>query len=166
MDRAVPTDEEAPRLFYSHTDKVHEYNAVINILRQGGLHRVRPDTNRWSVLWSNHPPPETLHAIRPIQRTNHFPGSYHLGRKDLCWRNLSRMQKQFGKPYHITPQGFVLPKNTFAWEAARARQPNALWIWKPCSQSCGRGIKVLGPSMPQEEIRQLSSKRGVIQKYV
>uniref|UniRef100_A0A7S2J0F0 Tubulin--tyrosine ligase-like protein 5 n=2 Tax=Zooxanthella nutricula TaxID=1333877 RepID=A0A7S2J0F0_9DINO len=53
-----------------------------------------------------------------------------------------------------------------AWEAARTRQPGALWIWKPCSQSCGRGIRVLGASTPQEELRQLATKRGVIQKYV
>ena len=66
MDRAVPAaDEEGPRMFYSHTDAaalrasallvadcskigiqkhleaeaIHQYNAVINILRYGGLFR-------------------------------------------------------------------------------------------------------------------------------
>ena len=55
----------------------------------------------------------------------------------------------FGR-YQISPQGYILPKacvlrNVFisqpwmmwkaflAWDAARLRQPEALWIWKPCS---------------------------------
>lgn len=166
MERAVASSLEAPRLYYSHTDKVHEYNAVINILRQGGLHRVRADTQRWSLLWSNHPPPEVLRAMKPTQRTNHFPGSFHLGRKDLIWKNLSRMQRRFGRAYHVTPQAYVLPKNMALWEAARLRQPGSLWIWKPCSQSCGRGIKVLGSDLSQADARELGRKRGVVQKYI
>lgn len=167
LERAIVTDPDAvPRLFYSHTDAVHEYNAVINILRQGGLYRVKADGNRWLLLWSNHPSPELLRALRPSQKTNHFPGSWNLGRKDAVWKNISRMQRKFGPTYHITPQGFVLPKGTISWEAARKRNPEQLWIWKPCSQSCGRGIKVIGSSMPQDEGRELGRKRGVAQRYI
>mmetsp|Transcript_63176 Transcript_63176/g.159355 ORF Transcript_63176/g.159355 Transcript_63176/m.159355 type:complete len:717 (-) Transcript_63176:89-2239(-) len=166
MDRAIHTGPEAPKMYYSHTDKVHEYNAVINIMRQGGLYRVRLDTQRWSLLWSNHPPPETLRAIKPAQKTNHFPGSWHLGRKDLIWRNILRMHRRFGVPYNITPQSFILPKNMAAFDAARVRSPNGLWIWKPCSQSCGRGIKVLNSNMCQDETKELNRKRGIIQKYI
>jgi len=166
MERAVPADIDGPRLFYSHTDAVHEYNAVVNILRQGGLYRVRPDTQRWLLLWSNHPSPEVLLALKPTQRTNHFRGSWHLGRKDLIWRNLSRMQRRFGRPYQITPQAYVLPKASASWEAARARQPNALWIWKPCSQSCGRGIRIMSSALSPDEAKELGRKRGVVQRYV
>lgn len=167
MERAVVTDPDAvPRLFYSHTDAVHEYNAVINILRQGGLYRVKADGNRWLLLWSNHPSPELLRALRPSQKTNHFPGSWNLGRKDVIWKNISRMQRKHGRTYQITPQGFVLPKGTISWEAARARSPGALWIWKPCSQSCGRGIKVISSSIQQDEGRELGRRRGVVQRYV
>jgi len=166
MERAEQLGEDVPRLFYSHTDKVNEYNAVINILRQGGLYRVKADCQRWSLLWSKHPTQDVLSALRPLQRTNHFPGSWHLGRKDLIWRHISRFQKRFGKPFNITPQGFILPKNMASWEAARLRQPSALWIWKPCSQSCGRGIKVLSSALSPEENRDLGRKRGIIQRYV
>lgn len=166
MERAVLADIDGPRIFYSHTDAVHEYNAVVNILRQGGLYRVRPDTQRWLLLWSKHPPPETLRALKPTQKTNHFRGSWHLGRKDLIWKSLSKMQRRFGKNYHITPQAFVLPKAFVSWEAARARQPNGLWIWKPCSSSCGRGIKVFSSNMNADEVKDLGRKRGVIQRYV
>jgi len=166
MDRAVLADIDGPRLFYSHTEAVHEYNAVINILRQGGLYRVRADGQKWSLLWSSHPSPETLRQFRPVQRTNHFPGSWHLGRKDLIWRNISRMQRRFGRLYQITPQGYVLPKAFLAWEGARTRCPTALWIWKPCSQSCGRGIKVFSSHLTQDEAQELGRKRGIIQRYI
>ncbi|CAJ1335327.1 unnamed protein product [Effrenium voratum] len=166
MDRAVPADEDGPRMFYSHTDAVHQYNAVINILRHGGLYRVRAETNRWTVMWSLHPTPEQLRRFTPVQRANHFPGSFHLGRKDLIWRNLAKMQQRFGKEYQISPQGYILPKAFLAWDAARLRQPEALWIWKPCSQSCGRGITVFSSDVPEDQLRELSKKRGIVQRYI
>eukprot|EP00442_Polarella_glacialis_P046491 CAMPEP_0115095838 /NCGR_PEP_ID=MMETSP0227-20121206/29316_1 /TAXON_ID=89957 /ORGANISM="Polarella glacialis, Strain CCMP 1383" /LENGTH=653 /DNA_ID=CAMNT_0002489357 /DNA_START=141 /DNA_END=2102 /DNA_ORIENTATION=+ len=166
LDRSVPADEEGPRMFYCHTDAIHQYNAVINILRQGGLYRVRAETYRWTVMWSLHPTLEQLRRLSSVQRANHYPGSQHLGRKDLLWKNIARMQRKFGKEYEITPQGYILPKAYTAWEAARLRQTDMLWIWKPCSQSCGRGIKVLGGDMTKEASRELAKKRGIIQKYV
>lgn len=166
MDRAVESGEDSPRMFYSHTDAVHQYNAVINILRQGGLYRVRADSNRWTVLWSLHPTPEQLGHFSSTQRANHFPGSFHLGRKDHLWRNIARLQRRFGKEYNIAPQGYILPKGFVAFESARVRQPDALWIWKPCSQSCGRGIKVFSSDMSKEDLRECSQKRGIIQRYI
>lgn len=76
------------------------------------------------------------------------------------------MHRRFGRPYNITPQGYILPKGTKDWEASRARQPDALWIWKPCSQSCGRGIRVLSSDIPEEEQKELARKRGIVQRYV
>lgn len=166
LERLVLADIDGPKLYYSHTDAVHEYNAVINTLRQGGLYRVRSDNLRWSLLWSNHPPPELLRSLKPHQKTNHFPGSWHLGRKDLLWKNVSRMQRRLGRVYQITPQAYVLPKAFATWETARMRQPDALWIWKPCSQSCGRGIKVLSSSISEDDAKELARKRGIVQRYV
>jgi len=166
LDRLLLADVNGPKLYYSHTDAVHEYNAVVNTLRLGGLYRVRSDNRRWCILWSSHPPPELLHVMKPSQKTNHFPGSWHLGRKDLLWRNIARMQRRCGRVYSIMPQGYVLPKSFVAWEAARLKWPEALWIWKPCSQSCGRGIKIFTSSVSNEEAKDLGRKRGVIQRYV
>jgi len=166
LDRAVPADDDGPRMFYSHTDAIHQYNAVINILRHGGLFRVRAETYRWTVMWSLHPSSEQLRRFSPVQRANHFPGSFHLGRKDLIWRAIAKMQQKFGKEYQITPQGYILPKAFQAWDAARQRQPDALWIWKPCSQSCGRGIQVLSSDIPKEQSKEFAKKKGIVQRYV
>mmetsp|Transcript_20551 Transcript_20551/g.44913 ORF Transcript_20551/g.44913 Transcript_20551/m.44913 type:complete len:670 (-) Transcript_20551:105-2114(-) len=166
MDRAVYADIDGPKLFYSHTDEVHEYNATINIVRQGGLYRVKADSQRYMLLWSRHPSPEVLRCLKPSQKTNHYPGSWNLGHKDLLWRNISRMYRRFGQPYEITPTGFNLPKASVSFEVARHRQPAALWIWKPCSQSCGRGIRVFSSSVSKEEAAEFTRKRGVVQRYV
>lgn len=166
MERAVRTGPEHPKMYYAHTDKVHEYNAVINILRHGGLYRLRPDSQRWALLWSNQPTADTLHSLRPCQRTNHFAGSHHLGRKDLLWRNIARMKQRHGERYEITPDVFILPREMDGFDKARRESPQTLWIWKPCSASCGRGIKVLSSDPPPEEMGELKRKRGIIQKYV
>jgi len=166
MDRSFSTGPDAPKMYYAHTDRVHEYNAVINILRQGGLYRLRPDARRWALLWSNHPPPETLNALVPGQKTNHFPGSFHLGRKDLIWRSLARMRKKHGLAYEITPEVFVFPREMADWDQTRMADDSALWIWKPCSASCGRGIRVLSSNPNSEELADLKRRRGVLQRYI
>jgi len=166
LERMVLADINGPKMYYSHTDAVHEYNAVINSLRQGGLYRVKSENRRWSLLWSSHPPPELLRTMKPNQKTNHFPGSQNLGRKDMLWRNISRMHRRFGRTYNITPQGYILPKGNLAWEQSRQRQPDALWIWKPCSASCGRGIKVLSNEIGEEDGKDMARKRGIVQRYI
>lgn len=104
--------------------------------------------------------------MKPNQKTNHFPGSQNLGRKDMLWRNISRMHRRFGRTYNITPQGYILPKGNLAWEQSRQRQPDALWIWKPCSASCGRGIKVLSNEIGEEDGKDMARKRGIVQRYI
>ena len=107
---------------------IHQYNAVINILRHGGLYRARlsafllalqscqalprfeqkptdgqfcgrlasgtqccwcvsqvlaPDARAASSFQASHAVLRCLPFASPVQRANHFPGSYHLGRKDV-----------------------------------------------------------------------------------
>ena len=64
---------------------------------------------------------------------NHFPGSFQIGRKDRLWRNLSRLQLQFGKAeFNFFPQTYVLPCDLKqlkrAWDEGNAKQK---WIIKP-----------------------------------
>jgi len=166
MERAVAVEADDARPSYCHADAVHQYNAVVNVLGLAGLSRAQPGSGGWSLLWAGQPSPEALRALGPRQRANHFRGSWHLARKDLIWRSLSRMQRRFGQDYRVMPQSFVLPGSAASWACARTRQPDALWIWKPCGQSCGRGIKVLRPSMTEEEAKALGRKSGVVQRYV
>jgi len=157
-----------PKMFFCYevSKDCHEYNAVVNTLRVGGLHRVSLNSVRWLLYWGTHPSAETLRSFNPFQKTNHFPASWNLGRKDLLWRNVARMKRQFPQHYDIMPAGFVLPDDYPAWASAREQNPGALWIWKPVNSACGRGIRLFNSTIPPAVDRKLSQKQGVVQRYI
>jgi len=156
-----------PEVLFSHPGVVHRYNAVLNTIYNAGLAEVPADTGKWTLLWSGTPKPEALREFQSFQKTNHFPASNHLGRKDLLWRNIRLMQQRFpdGR-FDITPQTFLVPSHFKFWVAAREGDPKALWIWKPCNSSCGRGIKLLPRNVSAKVQARLESKNGVIQRYI
>merc|ERR1719316_1942981 len=121
---------------------------------------------KWCVLWGKYPTPDKLRGFNPCQKTNHFPSSWHLGRKDLLARHISRMKRQWPTEYSIFPQSFCLPHDSTSWETARKEQPNALWIWKPVASSCGRGIKIFSSQIPSGVVEDLSKRTGVVQWYI
>lgn len=63
---------------------------------------------------ASYEPGETWHVAR-----NHFPASWHLGRKDLLWRNLRAMQQRFPDgSFDLMPQTFLLPGQFKFWQVA------------------------------------------------
>ena len=79
--------------------------------------------------------------------TNHYPGSWALGRKDGLWKHLSAQQRRLGdSTYDFVPRTFVLPADRGALERAAAagllRGGGAL-IVKPLNSSRGRGVKMV-----------------------
>lgn len=180
--RALPegTEEEGTengqpdqpvRVYYRHTRDVHQYNAVINTLRRAGFIEDQTEGDvtglgKWTLLWGSQPSPELLRTFSEFQSTNHFPSSWQLGRKDLLWRNVARMRGRWGTEFDIMPQSFTLPQDYDDWEAVRNQNPSSLWIWKPVSSSCGRGIRVLSAQLQPGMAQVLSRKSGVVQQYV
>ncbi len=75
---------------------------------------------------------------------NHFPNSHLLlGAKDALTRNLQSYADYFGeKVYQLVPETYVLPEDYTRFQMARETSP--LWILKPASLSCGRGIRLIG----------------------
>lgn len=162
-------DGGLPKMLFAHekTKDCHEYNAVLNTLRCGGLYRTTTASTKWSLFWGTHPTPEMLRGFHRFQKANHFPASWQLGRKDLLWKNVYRMKRQFGNPqFNIMPVSFVLPDDFTSWVAAREQNPGAVWIYKPASLSCGKGIKLLSSSSTPAADKKLSQKNGVIQRYL
>ena len=45
----------------------------------------------------------------PPAQTNHFPGTWGVGRKDRLCRNLARMKRDFGEHYNISATTYLLP---------------------------------------------------------
>lgn len=49
------------------------------------------------------------------------------------------------------------------------KDPEAVWIWKPCNGRCGNRISLVSPSTSSEDamrVGELCRKRGVVQRYV
>lgn len=96
-------------LRFRMTDSIHIYNAVVNSLKNAGFLIVGPNDLNWNLTWTGVTKPENLKDMFKEQRMNHFPQSFHLGRKDLMWKNIQRMKKQFASDYDICPQTYLLP---------------------------------------------------------
>jgi len=157
-----------PQMFFclQTTRDVHEYNAVVNTFTCAGFGRVSADSSKFAIYWGPHPTPEMLRGFNPFQKANHFPGSWQLGRKDFLGKNIYRMKRQFPKDYNILPGGFTLPEESAAWNQAREKNPNFLWIWKPINLSCGKGIRLFGSSIPPAVEKKISQRAGIVQRYI
>lgn len=104
----------------------------------------RTEGSSWNSFWGK-PKHDRVKEMNKYQKTNHFPGCWHLGRKDNLWRNLSRMKRQHPTEYNFVPNTFLLSSDYNRFAAIKESAENkALWIMKPCAQACGRGIKVIG----------------------
>ncbi|XP_055727890.1 tubulin polyglutamylase TTLL4 isoform X2 [Salvelinus fontinalis] len=125
--------------------------------------KVTQNSHDWLGCWGHHMKSPGFKAIREYQKLNHFPGSFQIGRKDRLWRNLSKMQAQFGKrEFSFFPRSFVLPQDVKllkkAWDDSGCRQK---WIIKPPASARGIGIQVI------HKWSQMPRKRPLlVQKYL
>ena len=50
----------------------------------------------WDLTWTDCAVnAETLSRMKPYQKINHFPGMFHLSRKNYLARNLIKMRKKY-----------------------------------------------------------------------
>ena len=50
----------------------------------------------WDLAWTDGAVnAETLSKMKPYQKINHFPGMFHLSRKNYLARNISKMHKKY-----------------------------------------------------------------------
>ncbi|KAH9130773.1 hypothetical protein LEN26_008209 [Aphanomyces euteiches] len=180
MSREIPQGFEVKpwdgRLTY-HGTKRYLYNAVKNVLkRASGAKTSKPS---WNLFWGSvasfkepdahwsyrrHLESAQYAALVSGQKTNHFPASLELGRKDRLCSNILRMQRKFGSFFEIIPETYVTGgKECKPFMTALAAHPNALWILKPPNQCCGRGIKIIQGG---SDYKYEPDKRYVAQRYI
>lgn len=125
------------------SEQVHTYSCVVNSLSYAGVQQT--DGANWNIIWSAALKPESLKNYDRFKRCNHFPGTWQLGRKDLMYRNVSKMTREFGEEFRIVPKTWILPEDHKRIKKDREDCPekNKLWILKPANSACGRGIKVI-----------------------
>ena len=96
----------------------------------------------WTILWSSgHIKLNLYKNLTPWQKMNHFPRSNELTRKDLLYKNLSKLKAQFpGSKFDFIPESYILPNEYSFLKDQMERKPNQFWIIKPVAMSQGRGI--------------------------
>lgn len=73
------------------------------------LHIWLTETNDWMGIWSKHMKSTSFKTVRSYQKFNHIPGSFKIGRKDSCWRNLqAQMIKHGNKEFGFMPKWEIL----------------------------------------------------------
>lgn len=96
-------------------DTTHIYNAVVNAFKNAGFQLLDgtalTNSTYWNVVWTGYTKPEDLKLLNKYQKCNHFPGSSHLGRKDLLWRNMYRLYLKHKKDFDITPMTYIFPED-------------------------------------------------------
>lgn len=83
--------------------------------------------------------------MNPHQKINHFAGAWGLGSKANLWRNVQKQRRKHGKEFEICPITYIFPEDYKRWINDREMNNfKDMYIFKPTSASCGKGIKVIG----------------------
>ncbi len=105
-DKSSLDPENGRRLRYnSYWERICIKNAF---LRAG----FEKSEKNWTVLWSKHQTAQSFKTFNCLQKVNHFPASWALGRKDRLCRTLAGPRRVFGaKHYGFHPETYVLPQD-------------------------------------------------------
>ncbi|CAG9331493.1 unnamed protein product [Blepharisma stoltei] len=135
------------------------YDCIINTLTSAGFSETEDEDFNINIGASIDT--DFMRDLAPFQKNNHFPGSSHLGRKDMMWKHFCRMQKRFEEAYCFCPETYILPDDCRKLNKDREENPKDLWILKPANSACGKGIKILTKDT------EIKKKQGVIiSKYI
>ncbi|KHJ80505.1 Tubulin-tyrosine ligase family protein [Oesophagostomum dentatum] len=93
--------------------------------------------------WGRHLKSNQYRALKPHQKVNHYPGAFHIGRKDRLWMHIEKQQRRFGENvYGIMPKTYLLPKDYEHMRNYLAASPSNHVIVKPPASARGTGISV------------------------
>ena len=159
---------------------------IKNAFTRAGYSRVDgPDGNKkelkyWTATWGKHQNSSQIKALNCLQKVNHFPASWCVGRKDRLVRSIAAMKRTHGSEFDIHPESYILPSEREAFlravrmdvQTAKGRggpvrkstiEKASLWIVKPVASSCGRGIKVITSS---QALAIGKNKKALLQRYL
>lgn len=101
--------------------------------------------NLYLGSWCKHMLTVEFAQLEEWRKVNHYPGSFHLGRKDKLWFRLRLANQKFGndKFADFHPTTFVLPRDYEDLCEYWSHSPSKLFIMKPPASARGNGIKVI-----------------------
>ncbi|XP_073824894.1 tubulin tyrosine ligase-like 4A isoform X2 [Musca autumnalis] len=136
---------------------------VRTILSNSGM-RLLKKTNDWMGVWGKHMKSPCFKTVRPYQKINHLPGSFKIGRKDSCWKNLVKQMSKHGKKeFGFMPKTYIIPNDLKQLRKSwpKYSQKNVKWIIKPPASARGSGIRVV------DRWAQIPKRKSlIVQKYI
>ncbi|KAF7636885.1 Thioredoxin domain-containing protein [Meloidogyne graminicola] len=98
----------------------------------------------WFGYWGRHLKSVQYQTLKPCQKVNHFPGAFHLGRKDRLWLHLFDMMQRFSNDeFCIMPYTYILPKDTKRLRVYLSMKAIRHVILKPPASARGTGINIV-----------------------
>ena len=115
---------------------------VKKLLEDNGFIESSNRNEEWTIAWSSgHIKLNDYEKLHKYQKMNHFPRSNELTRKDLLYKNLSKLKELFpGTKFDFLPESYILPNEYTFLKDKMDKNPNQFWIIKPVASSQGRGI--------------------------
>ena len=165
-----------------------KHRSIVNVYEGAGISIVGRDDD-WSVYFGTTDKRQSedgqkisvsndrafFKNLKAWQKISHFPGTWALGRKDRLAFSVNAMRRAYpGSTFDFLPSSFVMPKDAYHLKRHLASKASThfkdnLWIIKPVSDSCGRGISVISKSTLQKRWKNYSDPRRkksvVIQQY-
>ncbi|KAF0752479.1 hypothetical protein AaE_006017 [Aphanomyces astaci] len=144
----------------------------------------------WNIYWANKQSiksmfnPENGVRLTDGQYVNHFPNHYELTRKDLMVKNIKRYKKEAEKDPALVekldfiPVTYTLPGDyslfvevaPVVWHSSShefRRNPNVMWIMKPCSKAQGKGIFIINKLSQIKKWANAKAVEGyVVSRYI
>ncbi|KAG5674579.1 hypothetical protein PVAND_004533 [Polypedilum vanderplanki] len=137
---------------------------VRKVLLNTGFRLMKKPNGNWVGTWGKHMKSGCFKTLHSYQKFNHLPGSFQIGRKDRCWRNLQTLMSRHGKKeFGFMPRTFIIPQdlNLLRQSWHKYSQKNTKWIIKPPASARGTGIHVVN-SWSQIPKR----KPLIVQRYI
>lgn len=132
-----------PKLFVRQGSLTN--NAVRAAFKNAGYRKTKGSA--FHTLWAGALKSDEYRNLAVWQTTNHFPGTWELGRKDRLYLNLARAKRtnaNKSKAYRFFAKSFLLPGDAVEWKDEYMRADSkAMWIIKPVASSRGRGIRLV-----------------------
>lgn len=92
--------------------------------------------------WGRHLKSAQYRALQPHQKVNHFPGAFHIGRKDRLWMHIRKQQERFEGEFDIMPFTYILPTDRQELLKYLETDASRHVIVKPPASARGTGISV------------------------
>ncbi|VDM45226.1 unnamed protein product [Toxocara canis] len=140
------------------------HNSLLPIVMRQCLSRshftVVDESAMWIGYWGRHLKSNQYRTIQPFQKVNHFPGAFHMGRKDRLWQHIHEMMMIWGADeYHIMPTTYILPRDARKLKNYLHCSPQRNVIIKPPASARGSGITIVS------RMRQIPSKTALVAQH-